>query len=501
MNPELLATPIPHKEAMDWIASKPVVTRDVFDKMLPEVKGRAFTITGLQALDVMQSVRDEIAKLPAGGDWNAIKKDVAGKLTPWLVDANADPKEQVAQIQAVNRRAELLLRTHGFQAYQASNWNVIQRQKAVFPYLRYKSMEDDRVRPSHAALDGMIVPVDSPFWKTHFPPWDWGCRCQAIPVSRAAAAAELKREQNAGGNKPSKIIDGARLKRLEAGSLDKGDGHPVDVRAPAEAGKPNAYAWDPGSLRIPLDELRARYADTPDRKRAFDVFEQWADKQNLTFGNTNVSVLDWLKYGGESEYERIKPDQWKSSVAADARGGFEHRVRGVLAGHLRDEDAAPSARNTAAEIGAVIEGRKPVHHEHWGDASAELSEALAPHLPAGITAENFDGHFIITNEAAAKKVIDSDPAFYQLNQGNYAGAVRAAVLHERMGELLGYGARSLDANDTTLVYLFSDGELIAGFRVPVKAALLFARERAEDYTRHTGKPAQLVFQDQSVTSA
>jgi SPP1 gp7 family putative phage head morphogenesis protein len=184
-DPQFLFGPVPHDEAIDFIKSKPVVSREVFAGLLPDLQARAFTIAGLEGqANVMQAVRDRIAELPAGADWDAVKKDVANDITPFLVDPHADPDERAAQVAAADRKAEVLLRTHGFQAYQAAQFGVMDRQRDVLPFWQYVTMEDDRVRPEHAALDKIVLPADSPFWSNHFPPWDWGCRCQAVPISQ-----------------------------------------------------------------------------------------------------------------------------------------------------------------------------------------------------------------------------------------------------------------------------------------------------------------------------
>ena len=52
-------------------------------------------------------------------------------------------------------------------------------------FLQYRTAQDSRVRPDHAALDGITLPADDPFWSKYYPPNGWGCRCQAVQVRRA----------------------------------------------------------------------------------------------------------------------------------------------------------------------------------------------------------------------------------------------------------------------------------------------------------------------------
>ncbi|MDO4769949.1 MAG: PBECR2 nuclease fold domain-containing protein [Brachymonas sp.] len=50
--------------------------------------------------------------------------------------------------------------------------------------LRYVTRDDDRVRPQHAAWHNVVLPVDDPFWQSHFPPNGYRCRCRVIPLSQ-----------------------------------------------------------------------------------------------------------------------------------------------------------------------------------------------------------------------------------------------------------------------------------------------------------------------------
>lgn len=63
------------------------------------------------------------------------------------------------------------------QSRSASQWVDIERTKQLYPLLRYQTVGDGRVRPTHAALDNIVRPVDDPFWDKYMPQNGWNCRC------------------------------------------------------------------------------------------------------------------------------------------------------------------------------------------------------------------------------------------------------------------------------------------------------------------------------------
>jgi SPP1 gp7 family putative phage head morphogenesis protein len=279
MTTDFLLNPVPFQEAADFLASKPAIARRVFDQLLPELRARAFAVAGLSQADDLRSVRDAVATLPRGAKWNDVRDDVAGVL---LTETGEDSTTAI-------KHAELVLRMQGFMAYSAAGDNLAQATKDELPYLMYNAMEDDRVRPEHAALDGLVLPVDDPFWAQHTPPWDWGCRCWRTQVS----APEYGRIK--AGDAYGRVLGPVAHRRLlSTGELDDGAGHVITITTPEQralaAGENPALAWHwtPGDLRIPLDGLRARYAADP---LTWACFESFAKSENLAHG---VSVWDWL---------------------------------------------------------------------------------------------------------------------------------------------------------------------------------------------------------------
>jgi SPP1 gp7 family putative phage head morphogenesis protein len=65
-------------------------------------------------------------------------------------------------------------------ANMAEKWQDFEADKDLYPNLKYVTVGDNRVRDQHKAWNGLILPINHPFWKTHTTPNDWGCRCDIL---------------------------------------------------------------------------------------------------------------------------------------------------------------------------------------------------------------------------------------------------------------------------------------------------------------------------------
>ena len=105
-----------------------------------------------------------------------------------ILDKNGRIKPEHQFMQDV-RKANILFNRNYLQAeYQTAKrgaqmahlWNKFLEQKEYYPNLVYRTVGDSRVRPEHAALNGVVKPIDDPFWKTYYPPNGWRCRCTVM---------------------------------------------------------------------------------------------------------------------------------------------------------------------------------------------------------------------------------------------------------------------------------------------------------------------------------
>lgn len=60
--------------------------------------------------------------------------------------------------------------------------------------LQYRTQKDDKVRPEHAALDGVTLPPSDPFWAEFYPPNGWNCRCTVVQVRKSKYPATSHEE-------------------------------------------------------------------------------------------------------------------------------------------------------------------------------------------------------------------------------------------------------------------------------------------------------------------
>ena len=80
------------------------------------------------------------------------------------------------------------------QGQTVQDWFVFDDQKDVFPFLRYVTANDERVRHEHAELNGIIKPVGDSFWDEFLPLNGYRCRCTVEQLEQAVSSKILPNE-------------------------------------------------------------------------------------------------------------------------------------------------------------------------------------------------------------------------------------------------------------------------------------------------------------------
>ncbi len=165
-----------------------------------------FTVSRLARLDLLQALRDGLEKSVSGDlsrrDWTRDAEQLLTDANWWGVKAVTDPASgEIVLTKFDPARLKLIYDINTRQAYSTGLWDRVNRSKKSLPYARYITKRDGHVRASHAAWDNVTLPVDHPWWQTHWPLNGWRCRCRAMSMSqrdydagKSPTGAALKKE-------------------------------------------------------------------------------------------------------------------------------------------------------------------------------------------------------------------------------------------------------------------------------------------------------------------
>ncbi len=156
---------------------------------------RSFTAAKVTKLDILEDIRAAVDQALAGGaTFETFQKELEPILRRkgwWGRQQMIDPltgKLETVQLGSA-RRLKIIYDTNLRMAHAHGRWQAIERLAKQRPYLRYVSVRDARTRPEHARWHGTVLPWDHPFWRTHYPPNGWRCRC----IVQQLSERDLKR--------------------------------------------------------------------------------------------------------------------------------------------------------------------------------------------------------------------------------------------------------------------------------------------------------------------
>lgn len=149
----------------------------------------SFTVAKAMRLDILEDIREAVDEAIAEGltfaQFQRRLEPVLRSKGWWGQQELVDPvtgERRLVQLGSPHR-LRTIFDTNIRMASAHGRWTRVQRLKGVMPYLRYVAVLDARTRPEHALWHGTVLPVDHPWWRTHYPPNGWHCRCIVVQLS------------------------------------------------------------------------------------------------------------------------------------------------------------------------------------------------------------------------------------------------------------------------------------------------------------------------------
>jgi uncharacterized protein with gpF-like domain len=203
---------LPFDEQIAFFRKKLNVPTQKWDDLWKDQHAKGFMIAGAYKADLLTDFRDAVDKAIADGatleDFRKGFDSIVEK-HGWSYKGGRD------------WRTAVIYNTNVRQAYNAGRWEQLQDPdvKRFYGYLIYRHGDSRVPRPMHLSWNGVTLPADDPWWKTHMPQNGWGCKCKVF-----AATREEWEAAGAKGSAPDSPID---PKTGEPIGIDKGFGYNV----------------------------------------------------------------------------------------------------------------------------------------------------------------------------------------------------------------------------------------------------------------------------------
>lgn len=183
----------PPAQALAYLEAKGLARSWRWPAMWHEEHATAFTLAGVYRLDVIAAAQRLVtAAVRDGSTLDTFRRAFAGQLKalgfdgPQLVTEFEEGPRKVNL--SIPQRMKVIYDTNVRAAYASAEWQAIVDTEADFPALSYHHVDQEHPRLQHLAFDGVVLPIGHPFWKTHFPPNGWFCKCYTLQVSRGELA-------------------------------------------------------------------------------------------------------------------------------------------------------------------------------------------------------------------------------------------------------------------------------------------------------------------------
>jgi hypothetical protein len=215
-------------EAIDFFKSKIRLPSSGWTDVWQEQHSHAFVVAGAAQDDLVADLYNAIRKAKESGTgYAAFRQDFDAIVAKHGWAHNGSP----------GWRSKIIYDTNITQAYNAGREKQMQAVKHLRPYGLYRHTSIEHPRLAHLAWDGLILPLDDPWWDTHTPQNGWGCKCRKYSLSRVEARQTWEKNGKSGPDEAPPI-------EMEKRIVGKNGSNPREVWVPK--GIDPGFAYNPG---------------------------------------------------------------------------------------------------------------------------------------------------------------------------------------------------------------------------------------------------------------
>ncbi|MCC6594271.1 MAG: hypothetical protein IT479_13490 [Xanthomonadales bacterium] len=168
--------------AAEYFMQKVNLPTQRWDDIWQGEHARAFVVAGAMREDLLTELRGAVeSAIVEGTSFEVFQErfeEIVGRLgwTGWTGEGTAAGRAW---------RARVIYKTNLLTAHAAGRYRQMTDPDTLahMPYWQYRHNTLENPREVHQAWNGLVLRWDDPWWKIHYPPNGWGCRCDVRPVS------------------------------------------------------------------------------------------------------------------------------------------------------------------------------------------------------------------------------------------------------------------------------------------------------------------------------
>ncbi|QLK44276.1 hypothetical protein DR996_02545 [Vibrio owensii] len=173
-----------------YLLSKGISVTFDWEEMLEQEHDFNFTVAKMTELDMLTDTQLLVTQAITEGmtyqQFASLLKPMLIKKGWWGKQVMVDPwsdEEREVQLGS-DKRIRTIYETNMRTAHAYGQYQRTLRTSQTLPYYVYELGPSRVHRKEHLKWAGLMLPVDDPFWETHYPPNGWGCKCRLRQVSQ-----------------------------------------------------------------------------------------------------------------------------------------------------------------------------------------------------------------------------------------------------------------------------------------------------------------------------
>ena len=356
---------LPFDEQIEFFRTKrPALTRAWTDVYAAE-HDHAFMVAGAAKADLLADLRTAVDRAIADGTTlQTFRKDFDA-----IVEKHGWPYKGPRAW-----RTRVIYETNIRQSFAAGRETQMSdpELRKRRPFGLYRHGESRHPREAHLAWDGLVLPLDDPWWDTHTPQNGWGCKCRKQTLSQR----DLDRK--------GWTVDDAPPVNWRDVTVGENGPSPRTVRVPE--GIDPGFEHRPGAARA--SALLAKTRDWPPEIAAAAA-AGWGETARAAVAAEYAAWIDQVIKDGRPSGRAIT--LWGMEPAELA--------------HLRQRGRTPVRADVTLEDRIVV-GKKARRHAEAGNALSETQwRGLAAARPEAVLYDKKDGRLLYVLPAPGERKI------------------------------------------------------------------------------------------------